>query len=385
MPPPQSRRTLHVLFAVSAMARPSFHITALLASFILLAHVPAPSQACTAVVFAPGATADGAAYTASSADCLDCDFRLARVGLFPADRPVPKTRDVFNYHPSYPHVVSSRSPTWSEANLQGAASQIDAWVSRAQNGHGVLGTVPEDRRKYTIIEAGTSYGLANSAGVGISESTCIAKFVAAPKGMGGEALLDISELSKIALERAGSAKEVVEMMGGLAEEFGFYGPEWDDEESANGEAGETLLVSDATESWVFHVLPDDTGKSAIWAARRVPAGEVAVVANQFLIRKVMLGDVSGDYLASGNMKKIAVKYGWHDDKKDGKYVDFSKAFSKTRPNSSYASHRVYRVLTMVDPTLVGKLDPYPNFLMDGFPVSYSSPSDSLRALYHSFL
>lgn len=64
------------------MTRSSFHISASLASSTLLAHVPTPSQACAAAVFAPGATAVGAADTASFADCLACDFRLARVGRF---------------------------------------------------------------------------------------------------------------------------------------------------------------------------------------------------------------------------------------------------------------------------------------------------------------
>lgn len=104
----------------------------------------------------------------------------------------------------------------------------------------------EEWRKYTIIKTGALCGLVNSAAVGISESTCIAKFVAAPKSMGREALLNVSEMPKIALERAGSAKEAVEMMGGLAEEFGFYEQERDDEESANGEAGEAFSFIDAT-------------------------------------------------------------------------------------------------------------------------------------------
>ena len=34
---------------------------------------------------------------------------------------------------------------------------------------------------------------------------------------------------------------------------------------------------------VFHVLPDNLGGSAIWAAQRVPDDHVAVVANSFII------------------------------------------------------------------------------------------------------
>jgi len=37
---------------------------------------------------------------------------------------------------------------------------------------------------------------------------------------------------------------------------------------------------------VFHILADDSGASAVWAAQRVPDGHLAAVANQFIIRTV---------------------------------------------------------------------------------------------------
>ena len=59
-------------------------------------------------------------------------------------------------------------------------------------------------------------------------------------------------------------------------EHGFYG--------ADGGAGETLMVGDTHEVFVFHVLSDPTGKSAIWVTQRVPDDHVAVIANMFTIR-----------------------------------------------------------------------------------------------------
>lgn len=51
------------------------------------------------------------------------------------------------------------------------------------------------------------------------------------------------------------------------------------------EAGEALTIADRHESWMFHILADDTGRSAVWAAQRVPEGHVSACANQFVIRE----------------------------------------------------------------------------------------------------
>jgi hypothetical protein len=40
--------------------------------------------------------------------------------------------------------------------------------------------------------------------------------------------------------------------------YGFFGPD--------GGAGETLMVGDTEEAFVFHMLSDPTGKSAIWVS-----------------------------------------------------------------------------------------------------------------------
>jgi dipeptidase len=53
------------------------------------------------------------------------------------------------------------------------------------------------------------------------------------------------------------------------------------------QGGEALQVVDPNEAWVFHILADDTGTGAVWAAQKVPAGHIAAVANQFIIRTVL--------------------------------------------------------------------------------------------------
>lgn len=80
-------------------------------------------------------------------------------------------------------------------------------------------------------------------------------------------------------------------MGALAEQFGYYSAAgWDNlngpygDAIALGEGGEALTVTDPDEAWMFHILPDDTGRSAIWAAQRIPDNHVSVVANTFVLQ-----------------------------------------------------------------------------------------------------
>lgn len=59
------------------------------------------------------------------------------------------------------------------------------------------------------------YGILNEKQVGMGESTCASKLYAAPVGPSGggngKALLDISELSQIALERSSTAREAIQV------------------------------------------------------------------------------------------------------------------------------------------------------------------------------
>lgn len=130
----------------------------------------------------------------------------------------------------------------------------------------------------------------------LGESTCASKLFAAPIGYStratgtdadiGKALLEITELSQIALERGATARQAIAIMGSLAEQYGFYSAEWDVEKFgsawAMGEGGEALTVTDKTEAWMFHITPDDTGASAVWVAQRIPDDHISAVANSFV-------------------------------------------------------------------------------------------------------
>jgi len=65
-----------------------------------------------------------------------------------------------------------------------------------------------------------TYGVMNERQVGIGESTCSAVYAATGPEEGGQALMSVDELSKVAMERAATAREAVQLMGDLAVQFG---------------------------------------------------------------------------------------------------------------------------------------------------------------------
>lgn len=190
-----------------------------------------------------------------------------------------------------------------------------------------IGYIPEEEHTYAYFDS--TYGLVNEHGVGIGESTCSGVFGTKAQGFGGQALLSIDALTRLALQRTKTSREAVKLMGRLAEKHGFYGSD-----SFEGSA-ESLMVGDADEAFIFHILPDPTGTSAIWVARRVPDDEVGVVANMFVIREVDFND-SHSFLYSGSMVTVAEEKGWW---RPGQPLDFTRMYSDGEYAHKYYSGR----------------------------------------------
>jgi dipeptidase len=131
------------------------------------------------------------------------------------------------------------------------------------------------------------------------------------------------------MERARTARQAVEIMGSLAETYGFYGAG-----QFEGTA-ESLAVSDPNEAWIFHVLPDPSGTSCIWAAQRIPDDGFAVLANMFVIRQVDPDDEE-NFLMSRSVHQVARDYDWW--KPEDGLLDFTRIYS----DGEYA-HKFYSV------------------------------------------
>ena len=143
------------------------------------------------------------------------------------------------------------------------------------------GSIPQINHTFGYFTKVGGYASLNENQVALAESTCSSIF---PGKRSNASILNIVDLSAIGLERASTAREAVQIMGSLAEKYGYY------------DAGESLLVSDPEDAWIFHISPDDTQESAIWVAQHVPSDHIAVVANMFVIREIYLN--SSDFMYS---------------------------------------------------------------------------------------
>ena len=290
---------------------------------------------CTTIIVGKDATGDGGPLTSHTNDCNACDFRLSKVPSKSVSK--DEKRDIYRYRAEYPRYLGTDKGT----TYQQVKKYYD-W-KHGKGDFKSMGTVPYDTDStYAFIDG--AYGMMNSQDLAIGESTCGARITALPVSEGGQALMDARELSLIALERCATARCAVEVMGGLAEAHGFYGAD-----ATAGEAGEALTVVDREEAWVFHVLADDTGSSAVWAARKVPDAHVAVVANQFVITTLPEEEQGSQWLASANIKDVATRSGLWDGSGQ---LNFLEVYGLSHPHlSTYSTRRVWRVFDVAAPSL----------------------------------
>ena len=107
-----------------------------------------------------------------------------------------------------------------------------------------------------------------------------------------------SDLSRIAMERARSAREAVEIIGALIDEYGYstYG-------------GNSHMFADENEGWV---LLDFAGGKGLWIAERLGPDDVRMSYPGY-IREIPLDFRDrDDYMGSENFISFAIEQGWYD-------------------------------------------------------------------------
>jgi dipeptidase len=266
--------------------------------------------------------------TTHTNDCAECDIRVTYVKA--RDWPAGSKRPLFaerNAYPKYAELpeYNVHGPEYLHSNVD---SSIYDWPPSTP-----IEYIDQVPHTYGYILG--SYAIQNEKQVSMGESTCRAIFWSMPVYGGGKSRINVRGMMEIAMERCDNARCAIQTMGDLATTYGYFGAAGADDnvENQQNEAGEALTVTDKEEAWMFHVMPDDTGASAIWVAQRVPDDHIAVVANQFVITSVDLNDKE-NFMGSDNIFDVAIRNNlW--DPKSGTPFNFAKVFVIINPCPCY--------------------------------------------------
>jgi dipeptidase len=282
------------------------------------------------MIVTKGASADGSVFVAHSDDNELDDQSIVYV---PArDWPDGSLR------PVYPSAVANGELPQFNAFQQPRLVDKDRAPGYAHPGQKKtvpVGYIPQARHTYAYLDGG--YGIVNEHGLMFGECTN-GSFVSNDPEV-GKRIFYSAELSRVALERARTAREAVELIGSLIENYGYYG------------TGETLPVADGEEAWVIEMAPSPTGTGGLWVAQRVPDGHYFIAANEFRIRDILPDNP--DQLYGKSLCAVIEAAGWRSPAKEtGLPLDWLASVSKGEYNHPYYSlRRVWRGLSLVAPSL----------------------------------
>lgn len=293
-----------------------------------------PLFACTTLIVGKDASKDGSVIVAHSDDDELLDQRVIYVPAM--DHPPGAKRPVYVDPAAFGgsnvrYVGGSRGPGYVDKKL--SATQPIGYI---------------DQVPHTYAYFDGNYAIMNEHQLVFGECTNGAKFQ--PKPELDQRIFYSAELSRVAAERCTSAREAIALMGRLIEEHGYYG------------TGETLLVGDTREAWVFEMCAVPGRKAGLWVAKRVPDDQMFAAANEFRIRDIDPKDP--DLMYTKDLFQILQNVRWWDPKK-GK-LDWLRAVSEGEYNHPYYSlRRVWRIFDRVKPS--AKFSPW---VEDGFTRDY---------------
>ncbi len=252
------------------------------------------TDACTNILVTKGASADG-----STMITYACDGR---------------------FHPRFNHSEPADHDPGAEYEIRTWSGELRGVIPQVEHTHGVV-------------------GLMNDHQLAISETTTTGREeLENPDG-----LIHYWTLMKLALERATTAHEAIEVMASLVEKFGYQS------------TAESFSIADPEEVWLMEMIgtgPGGTG--AVWVARRIPDGFIAAYANGMRIRTFPLDDTE-NCLYSENVISFAVDRGYYDPA-SGEPFEFATAYDQpTQQSRRYTATRVWSVFRRAAPNL--ELDP----------------------------
>ena len=288
-----------------------------------------PDDMCTVMMEGKDATLDGSTLTLQTADCGICDFTFRYVPAMDFEEGAMRKIYAKSQYAAWPTLEEVGGPI---QNIEDIYHQ--EWFTGIE--------IPQAKHTYAYIHA--VFGNINEKQLGINESTigCRSEI------RNPNAQICITELTMLAMERCETAREAIQLMGEIAEKYGYGGHD----------SGEMLAVSDPEEVWEFEIMPvgplwtPESGKpGAVWAAQRVPDDEVSFCPNESRIAEIDLDDPD-NFMASSNVVTFAVEQGFYDPA-SGEPFRFDMAYSP-KTDSAISSRgsraRMWRLFDLVAPS-----------------------------------
>lgn len=153
-----------------------------------------------------------------------------------------------------------------------------------------LGKIKQVRQTYTVV------GNMNEHQVAIGETTWGGRKELRDKN----AIMDYGSLMYIGLQRAKTAREMIQVITELVAEYGYYS------------SGESMSIADPNEVWLFEIIGKGSeDKGAVWVARKIPDGYISGHANSPRIRQFPLDDPENT-IYSPDVISFARKKGYFD-------------------------------------------------------------------------
>ena len=203
----------------------------------------------------------------------------------------------------------------------------DAFELKDRSGN-VTGRVPHPAHTYAVT------GLMNEHQLVIGETTFTGREELIYK-QGG---IHYWWLMRLALQRAKTAREAIEVIGALVEEYGY------------ASEGESFSIGDKDEAWIMEIIgkgPDTMG--ANWVAMRIPDGYICAHANKSRIGEFPLNDKK-NCLYSPDVIDFAIEKEYYDPD-SGEPFRFHEAYCPATPQKlRYCATRVWSLFRRAAPS-----------------------------------
>ncbi len=249
------------------------HIFTLAALAMLFA--PQQAAACTNLIVGKKASADGSVICSYNADSYGAYMPLC-------------------------HYPASKHP-------KGSMRKVYDWDTNKY-----LGQIAEAPETYNVI------GNINEWQLTIGETT----YGGREEMVDTTGILDYGSLIYITLQRSRNAREAIQTMTTLVEQYGYYSE------------GETFTICDPNEAWIMEMQGCSSDRKlsrerTVWVAQRIPDDAICAHANQSRIGRFNQKD-SKNVLFSKNVIRYARKMGWFS----GRDEDFSWKKAYAAPDFS---------------------------------------------------